>query len=57
MQAAINALSMTMVQQPGKEKLLISFKKPIAFTQQIFVLGTFLHRRNIFIITQTRALS
>ena len=42
---AVHVISMTLIQQPGKEKLL-----PIASTQQIFLTGTFLHSPNFSLL-------
>ena len=43
---AVNRCNMTLIPQPGKEKnaSFIS-KKLIAFTQQIFLIGTFFHTK------------
>ena len=49
MTAAVNPISMTLVQQPSKEKLLILNQIPIAFTEQILLIGSFLHSANFLL--------
>ena len=49
MTAAVNPISMILVQQPSKEKLLILNQIPIAFTEQILLIGSFLHSANFLL--------
>ena len=50
MPAAENAISMTLKEEPGKERLLTLKTKPISFTKQIFLTGIFLHRPNFSLL-------
>ena len=47
---AVHVISITLIQQPGKKKLLILKLLPIASTQQIFLTGTFLHSPNFSLL-------
>ena len=48
--AIVNVISVTLMQQSGKEKQLILKTKPIALAQQIFLKNIFLHSANFSLL-------